>query len=280
MNEGALVPVHEEGAVLVAAATLDGIACAAVWARRIPLLRAVLFAPEGQTGRVFAMPALISSDAKWQNIYCAGLSLAESELEAVSATMMRPGLRQAIWLDHHHLHRACIARLRNYESSCSLLLRHLHSEDKNDRRLCEAVRAAPDQLDEPWRSWLFVFLAVQPESFSIHHAIQPLIEGRPRDFDSALRADGELRWREMVDFARSPFHSSVCGEQRLVVAGLASTQRLEFRLLVDEIIRGHEADLCLVFFDYLPRLVLRAKESLLHATWVSRLDELLAGSGA
>jgi len=159
-----------------------------------------------------------------------------------------------------------------HESCCSLLLHHLGDSAETDQQLCRMARCFPEQLDEPWRSWAYVILAVQPEPFGIRQAIQPLIDGRLLAYDPELRLQGEMRWQDILEYAQSSFHRISLGNDGLMVVGLASTNRIEYRLLADEVMRHRDATLCLIFFDDLPQLILRATNALDTATWIDRLE--------
>ncbi len=289
MSDGVLVPVADNRAAVVAAATVDGIVSAVIWARALPQCNTMLFTPEGRTGQLFAIPALTDPNAKWRNLHCACLPLVDPDLESITKVLLRPGLGHVEWVDHHHLNPVHAARLRaagvrlihdpGGESSSALLLSHLGAKQETDLLLAHAVQSRPEELDEPWRSWFFVFLAVQLEPFAIRQAVHPLIDNRVQAFDPAWRDAGEGRWQEILDFAATPFHTIAAGGRRLVLMGLASTERIEYRLLVDEVLRRQNGDVALVFFDDLPRLILRTPGELATTAWLPRFDQMLTGCG-
>jgi hypothetical protein len=250
---------------IVAAATLDGIAGAAIWAGRRAPVKTLLFAPEGQTGPAFAAPALAAPDVA--RLYGLGLPLIAGDLPAVATAFGRAGLAETVWLDHHYIHAEHAAELRRRgahvvndparDDSTDLLLWYLGRPQDWELALAQALRDDPENAPEPWRSWMYVFLATQSEPFAIRRAIQPLTEQRFEAYDPALREAGETRWREVREFAAGAIHETAVGDRRLAIVGLPPSAQNDYRLLADAVLRRRGVDLALVFFDGVPRLALR-----------------------
>lgn len=250
---------------LVAPATLDGMAGAAIWASRLERLKTMMFAPEGRTATVFTAPALATAP-NLRQLRCFNLPLVSGDLPAVETVLARDGLSDVVWLDHHYVHDDHVSRLQQagaqlvldptYFHASRLLLDFLGDPEPWAEALVDALDREIEHVDEPWRSWLLVFHAVRGEPFSIRHAIAPLSDGRFEAYDPALRATGEQLVNDIRELAASPLHALQVGSRRLVVAGLPPSVQENFRYVTDEIRRCNEADLVLAFFDGIPRLVL------------------------
>jgi len=262
----ALMPIENDDRALLAVATLDGIAGAAIWARRLSPLKSFLFAAEGKTGDLFQIPALTNLPDLRQ-LYCLGLSLTDDDLPAVLNVLEKRRFSEAIWLDHHVMNPQHVAELSahgvqvinkyTFDRSCDLLAASLEDADDLSDNLCRFLGESFENADEPWLSWLYVFLAVRDDLFTIRHAIQPLIENRLEAYDPALRQAGEKEWENITHLAKGNFHDVQVGERRFAVLGLASSQRNNYRLIADHVMLQRDVDLGLVFFDDLNRLVLR-----------------------
>jgi hypothetical protein len=253
-------------AALIAAATVDAIAGAAIWARRLDPLKTLLFAPEGRSGSVFDAPALTAPELR--RICCIGLPLVADDLPPIEAAYSRSGLVEKLFVDNHYLHREFLGRLRalgvemkvdaRAVSATDRLLLHLRNPLPWETDLAKAVETGPAEAPEPWRGWLFTILAVYRDPFSIREAINPLIEERFDAFDPALRAVGEELWQESVEFAASQLHCVDIGGPVLAVFGLSRASGGDFRLFGDAVLRRENAQLALVFYDELDRLAIRS----------------------
>jgi len=290
MSDTALVvtAMRPGDGALLAAATLDGIACAVLWQRHLGALKTVLFAPEGLTGQLFQAPALLAN-RNLQRLYCAALPVRDAEVESVDAVLERSSLREIVWLDHHHLHRAFLERLHRRHvtivhdakqlSSVSLLATQLKTHDEIDAALCRLVDGDGAQLPEPWAPWFYVFLAVRGDPYQIRRAVQPLVEGRINAFDPALRDAGREWWTSLDELAAQSYHTISLGDDRLAVVGLPLSQELDFSLLADRIMRRHDLQFTLLFFDDLHRLILRGDPQRLSPTAFRRLQRRLEEQG-
>ncbi|HPQ67727.1 MAG TPA: hypothetical protein PKW95_01280 [bacterium] len=290
MSDMALIVTDKQpgDGALLAAATLDGIACAVLWQRHLGDLKTVLFAPEGLTGHMFQAPALIAN-ANLRRLYCAALPVRDEEVEFIDAVLERPSLREVVWLDHHHLHRDFLARLyRNRVtvvhdakqlSGTALLAKHLQADDEVNAALCRLVDGGGAQMPEPWSQWFFVFLAVREDPYQIRRAVQPLVEGRFEAFDPALRDNGRELWENIGELAAQPYHTVALGDERLAVVGLPLSQELDFRLLADQIMHRHDLQFTLLFFDDLHRLILRGNPQRLSPDTFRRLQYRLEEQG-
>lgn len=260
-----LANIHNPEPALVASATLDGIAGAAIWASRLPGLQSWLFAPEGLGRLVFSSPALMTN-LRFNALHVFNLPLVDEDLPAVEAVLMRSGLIEKVWLDHHYQSREQQALLlRNgvrlvneprHHLSSRLLLEYLNEPEPWMRELVEAVEQGPATAAEPWLSWLLVFLAVAGEPFGIRQAVSPLAERRFEAFDPALRKIGLDQWRQIREMAGGALHEVPLAAHRLVVVGLPHSRQQDYQLLVRTIFREKEAQLALVFFDQAPRMIL------------------------
>ncbi len=265
MNELALLQTKGAGgAALVASATLDGIAGAVIWAHRLGPLKTILFAGEGQAKSTLTAPALATSGIA--RFYALGLALVADDTPLALAIVRRPALREVVWLDHHHLNGALVEMLQGhngarvvhnpaYRFSSQLLVDTLNDAPSWSRELAAALDRDIESVDEPWRSWLYVFLAVREEPYSIRHAITPLIDERFEAFDPALVAAGRQQWEELLSLASSPMHEVALDGLRLVIAGLPPSSQSAYRLLVDAIGKTKDARVVIAFFDTLPRLI-------------------------
>ncbi len=290
MSDMALVVTDKQSGdgALLASATLDGIACAVLWQRRLGDLKTVLFTPEGLTGHLFQAPALIAN-ANLHRLYCAALPVRDEEVEIVDAVLDRPSLREIVWLDHHHLHgdfltrlhrrRATIVHDADQPSSAALLATHLSANDEVGAALCRLVDGGGAQMPEPWSHWFYVFLAVREDPYQIRRAVQPLVEGRFEAFDPVLRDAGRELWSTIDELAAQTYHQVALGEDRLAVVGLPMSQELDFRLLADRIMRRHDLQFTLLFFDDLHRLILRGNPQRLSPETFRRLQHRLEEQG-
>jgi len=260
----ALMPVNQGRKALVAAASMDGLAGAAIWAAVAGPLDLMLFTTEGLTGRIFQTPSLMTAP-QISELYCYAMPLIKSDLDFIQPVAQQTGLIRMIWLDHHHMHVESESRLRSwgvqvindpsYDSSCSLLMNYQPPADAWARELCQALQIGPGLAGEPWRSWLLVFLAVQSDLFGIRTALQPLIEGRFQSFDSGLRQAGLALWNDLCAKAEGPLHEFQVGARRVMILGVSAADRINYRLLVDRVMNQRNIDLGLLFFDDLERFV-------------------------
>jgi hypothetical protein len=202
-----------------------------------------------------------------QRLRCLGLPLVAADLPAIEAAVGRGGLSETTWLDHHFMNAAHAEALRRRgaqvvndtaeNNALDLLLSHQLRREPWELALAQALHGDPEAAPEPWRSWLYVFLAVRDEPFAIRRAILPLTEKRFEAYDPALRAVGEDHWDEVREFADSAFHETDLGERRLTFIGLPPSAQNDYGVLVDAVLRRRGADLALVFFDGVSRLALR-----------------------
>jgi hypothetical protein len=253
---------------LLATATLDGIAGAAIWASTLGKLKTFLFTPEGETTKLLTMPALRDA-ANLARVFAFSLPLTDADLPALTHVLERPTIREVVWLDHHFLHTNHVEALQerharlvhdpSFFSATELLIDHLPEPPEWAPALAAALADGAESAPEPWRSWLTVFLAVRSEPYSIRHAISPLIDGRLEAFDPALVAAGSAELARLRKMAASPMHEQKIAGWRVVVAGLPPSEQQDYRLLTDMIRRERSADVVVAFFDGVARLVVAGR---------------------
>ncbi|MDP8225503.1 MAG: hypothetical protein P9L99_19235 [Candidatus Lernaella stagnicola] len=262
-----LVVVEQNANALVAVASLDGIAGAAIWAHQLSPLKAFLFAAEGAVGHTLSAPAL-GPDAGIKALHFIGLPLMAEDMEALRKLIDRPDFTEVRWLDHHYLHADHVSLMQRHGvriindtrvgSSTRLLLDSLSEPPEWGGHVYRALEAGIEAAGDPWRQWLLVFLAVRESPFDIRHAIAPLIDERFEAFDPALVEAGEEIWRRIRAMAESPMHEVEAGGLRLVVSGLPPSELSTYRLMIEAIARHRDADLVIAAFDRQARLVVAA----------------------
>lgn len=258
---------------LAACATLDGIAGAVIWARHLGSVDNLLFAPEGETGSLFTIPALASLP-NLTRLYCFSLPLSTGDIPALTVVLNNQvDLRDRVWIDNHFIHPEHLALLQGKHMQILVnptarwasteLLQYLGSCAEWERDLVAALDAGPAEAPSPWNEWLNVMLAVIDDVYSIRHAVAPLVEERFAAYDPALVEEGRRRQEHMRELSRSPSHVVTVNGIKIVVIGLPPSEQTKYRLIADVILKENAGHLGLIFFDGVNRLVLRraARES-------------------
>jgi len=272
---------------LAACATLDGMVGATIWARRLGLPDSFLFTPEGQTGALFGVPALVSLP-NLERLCCFNLPLTPGDLAPLQTLLDRQTtLRDRNWIDNHFMHPEHVAFFRENDVQLLLdtsarwastgLLQYLGPGAAWEEELVAALDAGPAEAPPPWNDWLTVMLAVMDEIYTIRHALHPLIEERFAAYDPALLEAGRNRLRRVKELSGSVNHEVTVKGVKVVVIGLPPSEQSSYRLIADTILGDAEGDLGLIFFDGINRLVLRSAKRRPATVDLLRIGEWFAG---